>query len=159
MLWLLNGDNMKVLISGHRTEKLEQYNIDCIKILVQASLEGLREEYGYLIGLSGMANGIDLMFCDLCRELDIRYYACIPFEEQHEYMSTDEVTHRDELIKKAEKKYLIRNSEMLNMAKAGIIVWDGNKGGTHNVFQQMLESGKPFVWIEPKSLKIYRIGC
>jgi hypothetical protein len=38
---------------------------------------------------------------------------------------------------------------MVEKCNYGIIVFDGNKGGTHNVFQQMVEKHKPFTWINP----------
>lgn len=46
---------------------------------------------------------------------------------------------------------------MVEIIDYGIIVWDGNKGGTHNVFQQMIENKKGFVWINPVSEKILEV--
>lgn len=149
---------MKILVSGHRTSKLANYDLIRINELVDMSISLLKQKYGYIIGLSGMANGIDLEYCDICINNDVRYYACPSFEEQANYMSIEEQERRKQLIDKAEKVFKVRNSEMLSMSDKGIIVWDGNKGGTHNVFQQMLENKKGFIWIEPKSLNLYEIG-
>ena len=87
---------MKVLISGHRTEKLKQYDLFGLEIILAERLATLYR-YNYITGLSGMANGIDLMFCRLCITSNIQYYACPPFEEQDEYMNDEE----KELISKA----------------------------------------------------------
>lgn len=46
---------------------------------------------------------------------------------------------------------------MVEKADTGLVVWDGNKGGTHNVFQQLVEKKKPFVWINPVNEKFYEI--
>lgn len=149
---------MKVLVSGHRTSKLINYNLVAINELLELALMSMSDRYGYIIGLSGMANGIDLEYCDICKKLGMRYYACPSFEEQADYMSDDERVRRSRLIEEAEVVYKIRNSEMLERSDRGIIVWDGNKGGTHNVMQQMLERGRGYIWIEPKSLRVYEIG-
>lgn len=143
---------MKLLISGHRKSKLTNYSesaiVGCIFDCVANEVEN-----NYVIGLSGMADGVDLWFCEILQSFKINYYACIPFEEQNEYMSECDAYLRDNLIKAAMKVYKIRNSEMINMADKGIIVWDGNKGGTHNVLQQMIENKKPFYWINPVRMK------
>lgn len=148
---------MKVMISGHRTEKLKQYNLNKIVDLISDIITYLSNK-DYIIGLSGMANGIDLEFCNICWIKEIPFWACPPFEEQDEYMSYEEKELRNNMMSAAREIHKIRNSQMLEMADVGIIVWDGNKGGTHNVLQQMLEKNKPFFWIEPKSLMIYEIG-
>jgi uncharacterized phage-like protein YoqJ len=73
-------------------------------------------------------------------------------------MSTEDKARRDSIISKAWKVYSARNSQMVENADCGIIVWDGNKGGTHNVFQQMLEKKKPFYWIEPNNKKVINVS-
>ena len=132
---------MKTLISGHRKQKLCGYDIQWIEASISNSIFSLNTT----IGLSGMADGIDLIFCSLLEN----YHCYIPFENQDEYMSEEDKEWRKDLIKKSRKCYKAKNSQMVRDCDNGIIVWDGNKGGTHNVFQQMVECGKPFFWIEP----------
>jgi len=148
---------MKFLISGHRLFKLEKYSIEFIKIAIEDTIEQIVKKFGAGVGLSGMASGVDLWFCDACLLKNIPYQACIPFEEQKFEMSQEESFHRDELINKAIMVRQVRNSFMVSIASCGIIVWDGNKGGTHNVFQQMIENKKPFLWINPVSEKIIEV--
>lgn len=143
---------MKVLITGHRLFKLQCYDIEWIKGAIE---EAICYNIGVSHGLSGMASGVDLWFCDACIKWNIPYTACPPFEGQQYTMSENEANHRDFLLGKAVNVRFQRNSAMLEQADDGIVVFDGNKGGTHNVFQQLIEKKKPFVWINPVSQKIW----
>lgn len=141
---------MNVLISGHRIQKLNLYSIDWIKTAIEIALLDLKEKNGFIQGYSGMASGVDLWFCDICYKLAINYTACIPFEEQGSTMSAEDSAHRSLLIDRASNRLLIKNSLMVEKCHYGIIVFDGNKGGTQNVFQQMIEKHKSFIWINPE---------
>lgn len=70
-------------------------------------------------------------------------------------MLEDERQLREGLVSTAASVRKVKNSWMVETSDMGIIVWDGNKGGTHNVLQQMVERKKPFFWINPVSQKIY----
>jgi uncharacterized phage-like protein YoqJ len=142
---------LKTLITGHRVFKLQNYDIPWIKESIELSLQLLNTSYG----LSGMASGVDLWFCEICQKLQIPYAACIPFEEQQDLVESDEKELRLNLIKNSSKTYIIRNSIMLERSESGIVVWDGNKGGTHNVVQQLVEHSKPFIWINPVNNKLW----
>lgn len=145
---------MKVLISGHRKSKILNYDMEFIR----SALRKVLKKDKYLIGLSGMADGIDLLFCEVLLELGKGYYCYLPFAEQHHYMSDKDALRREELISKAWNVFHLRNSSMVEKCDSGVIIWDGNKGGTHNVFQQMIEAGKPFTWIEPVNKRIIKVG-
>ena len=111
----------------------------------------------HVIGLSGMADGIDLLFCEILLELGKGYHCYLPFDGQENYMSPEDAARRETLISRAWLTTRQRNSAMVKNCDAGIVVWDGNKGGTHNVFQQMIESGKPFTWIEPVNKRVIEV--
>lgn len=147
---------MKTLITGHRLFKLVSYDIDWIE---WAILEALEETFlkDTTYGLSGMASGVDLWFCDACWFKRIPYCACIPFEEQAETMDEKSRKDRERCIKLASEVANHRNSVMVERADAAMVVFDGNKGGTHNVFQQLIEKNKPFVWINPVGKKIWEM--
>lgn len=142
---------MKTLITGHRLSKLQCYNIPWIK---DAIIDAVQDS-SISIGLSGMASGVDLWFCEACLLLNIPYIACPPFEEQEETIPQEEKVLREHCLTSAKETWKIRNSQMVNKADAGIVVFDGNKGGTHNVFQQLIEKKKPFTWINPVAQKIW----
>lgn len=136
---------MKILITGHRLFKLEKYNLDFIK----KSIDNIVSSKEGFIGLSGMASGVDLWFCQSCIKHQIPYIAYVPFRAQTNELGPTERAERERLLKEAVNIKYVRNSAMVEDANEGIVVWDGNKGGTHNVFQQLVEHKKPFVWINP----------
>lgn len=147
---------MRTLITGHRLHKLECYDNIWIKDAIRDSLDNtFLQSTSY--GLSGMASGVDLWFCLACLRRQIPYAACVPFESQAETMDTVSRELRETLINGASEIKRIRNSLMVDKADAGLVVFDGNKGGTHNVFQQLIEKQKPLVWINPVAKKIWEL--
>jgi len=140
---------MKTLVSGHRLSKLSNYSIDYIKLAIDECVDKIINKYGIIVGMSGMASGVDLWFCEICLAKGMQFQAWIPFPEQSNTMFEEEAKLREKLIKKSSLIKARRNSSMVIWADLGIIVWDGNKGGTHNVFQQMIENKKHFYWINP----------
>ena len=142
---------MKIAITGHRLYKLENYNLKWLR----DSLKNLCVDLPIGIGVSGMASGIDLWYCQILRELSVPYIACIPFEEQQERVESFERELRLSLISSASQVKQVRNSHMIESCDACIVVWDGNKGGTHNCVQQLVENNKPFYWINPCGQKIW----
>jgi len=139
---------MKTLITGHRLHKLQSYNTLWIRNSIWEAL-GCTFLRNTSYGLSGMASGVDLWFCDELHKMNIPYAACIPFEGQDKTMDEDSKTERARLIETASDVLHIRNSQMVEKCDAALVVFDGNKGGTHNVFQQLIEKRKPFIWLNP----------
>lgn len=148
---------MKTLVTGHRLHKLQQYDI--IWLRHTAIITALKDTFlkNTTYGLSGMASGVDLWFCEELLYQKIPYCACIPFEEQSDTMDEASQKDRDFLIEHASKVLTCKNSIMVEKADAALVIFDGNKGGTHNVFQQLIENKKPFVWINPVSQKIWEM--
>ncbi len=143
---------MKSLITGHRLFKLKNYNEEWIK---DAIWETVANYVTY--GMAGMASGVDLWFCQACITEKTPYAAYIPFDEQQAQVEEEgQGDLRKSLIESASSVYKARNSVMVEKCSMGIVVWDGNKGGTHNVVQQLVESKKPFIWINPVSEKIWK---
>lgn len=147
---------MRVVITGHRIQKLEQYDLGYIQFAIDDVISELKKECGISIAYSGMASGVDLWFCQSCDWNDVPYIACVPFEEQSETMSTEDATLRKKLISEAKEVKSVRNSWMVENCDIGIVVWDGNKGGTHNVLQQLVEKKKNFYWINPVLRKTWK---
>lgn len=150
---------MNFLISGHRKHKLLSYDTDWIKDTVHSVLYTYKNTLSFVKGFSGMASGVDLWFCEACFELEIPYVACIPFEEQEETMDEVDAFYRRIHIQNACEVRKVKNSWMVEKCDCGIIVWDGNKGGTHNVFQQMIELKKPIHWINPHWKTLNTLTC
>lgn len=144
---------MKVLITGHRLAKLAHYDISWVKDAIEMAILGMPS---IAIGLSGMASGVDLWFCQSCHKHGIPFIACPPFAEQEETVPSPERPLREWCLAQAAEVWHVKNSHMVEKCNAGIVVFDGNKGGTHNVFQQLVEHNKPFVWINPVGQKIWQ---
>ena len=141
------------MVSGHRLSKLSNYSTTYIKLALDDIISNNKYLFSY--AYSGMADGVDLWFCQLCVDYNIPYSACVPFVTHGEFINKDVVDLRQELLKKADKTLLVKNSFMVEKCDCAIVCWDGNKGGTHNVLQQLVENKKPFYWINPVSEIIY----
>lgn len=147
---------MRLIITGHREEKLSTYDCDWIANTISEVVYTLKIDRGISLGYSGMASGVDLWFCEACFKYQIPFIACIPFDEQADYMTPETKKRREDLLSIAAQKMKVKNSWMIDHADFGIAVFDGNKGGTHNVFQQMVEKQIPFYWINPVGEKIWK---
>ncbi len=140
---------MRIVITGHRTEKLASYDFGWIQSAIDGILVELKSKNDNLLAYSGMASGVDLHFCKSCILLGIPYIACVPFEGQENTMPAKDADIREQLLKTAKEIKQVKNSWMVEHMDMGIAVWDGNKGGTHNVVQQFIEKRRDFYWINP----------
>ena len=146
---------MRVIITGHREEKISNYFTPWIYNTLNNLIYTLHIDNGITLAYSGMASGVDLEFCKSCFMYHIPYIACVPFDEQEDYMTEEAKTERRVLLGAAKEIKKVKNSWMVEHAAAAIVVWDGNKGGTHNVLQQLIEKKIPFHWINPVSEKVW----
>jgi uncharacterized phage-like protein YoqJ len=147
---------MRLLITGHREYKLVQngYDIDWITNCIE---DILLEVHPFKpLCYSGMADGIDLIFCKLCVDLKLPFIACVPFEEQNENMDSFHRNFREQLLSEAKEIKQVKNSWMVENIDTAIVVWDANKGGTHNVVQQLIEKKKNFFWINPVGKVVWK---
>jgi uncharacterized phage-like protein YoqJ len=140
---------MRIVITGHRTEKLLPYDFGWIQSAIDDVLVDIKSKDSTLLAYSGMASGVDLHFCQSCILLGIPFISCVPFEGQELTMSPRDAEVREQLLRSAKEIKEVKNSWMVEHMDIGIAVFDGNKGGTANVFQQMIEKRKNFYWINP----------
>ncbi len=140
---------MRIVITGHRTEKLAIYDFGWIQSAIDDVLVELKSKDTNLLAYSGMASGIDLHFCKSCIVLGIPYIACVPFDGQENTMIPRDADLRAILLKSAKEIKEVKNSWMVEHTDVGIAVWSAQKGGTANVFQQFVENRKNFYWINP----------
>lgn len=143
------------MISGHRREKLALYDKSWIRKSIDEIIEAFRNSLS--IGMSGMASGVDLFFCESCFNYKLHYCAYIPFVGQESTMSKTDADEREKWIKRASQIVWAKNSTMVEKCDTAIVVWSGTKGGTHNVFEQLIERKKNFWWINPVNKKVYYI--
>lgn len=147
---------MHLLITGHRLSKLQNYDIQWIRRKIWEVLTEIEDKNEYIRAYAGMASGVDLWFGTECIGKKISLVACIPFEGQDADMSDEEKRTRNYLIDSAVEVRNVKNSWMVEQCDTAIVVWDGNKGGTHNVVQQLVEKKKDFYWLNPVSKVVWR---
>lgn len=149
---------MRLIITGHREHKLEPYGYDVNYFyrIISSLVYETKTNMGVSLAYSGMASGIDLIFCEACVVHDLPFIACVPFEEQDDYMTDSTKSKRSRMLKKAKEVKKVKNSWMVENCDIGICVWDGGKGGTHNVVQQLVEKKKNFYWVNPVSKVVWK---
>jgi uncharacterized phage-like protein YoqJ len=147
---------MNLIVTGHRDHKLETYDKVWIKGALDETITTLRDVYGASLAYSGMASGVDLMFCESCQFYGIPFIACVPFDGQELTMTDEDRRFRNDLLKIVKEVKHVKNSWMVEHCDLAIAVWDGNKGGTHNVVQQLVEKKKNFYWINPVSKVVWK---
>ena len=147
---------MRVIITGHRTEKLAGYDIPWIQSAIDTVLVEIKHRNSDLLAYSGMASGVDLHFCKSCIILGIPYIACVPFEGQENTMSPYDADVRKQLLDKAKEIKQVKNSWMVEHCDMGICVWSGQKGGTFNVVEQLVSARKNWYWINPVGKVIWK---
>src|SRR6266704_3158617 len=116
---------MMLTITGHRRKKLDEngYNGIWIRDTIYKVIDELRQTNN-MIGYVGMADGVDLIFCGVCGFMSIPYIACIPFDEQDEYMSDEDKWFRGTCLKAAKEIKKIKNYWMVEKTDIAICVWD-----------------------------------
>jgi hypothetical protein len=88
------------MVTGHRIEKLATYDISWIRDTL-ADLVFDHHNFGYSLGMSGMASGVDLWFCDACLAAAMPYVACVPFVGQEKYMTDEDAEARKDFLSSA----------------------------------------------------------
>ncbi len=149
---------MKLLISGHRRKKLDDngYDKHWIEDVIKSILLKIKESNEPFISYSGMADGVDLIFCGACNWHEMPYIACVPFDEQEDYMGEADKWLRQQMLDAAKEIKKVKNSWMVEHSDMAIVVWDGNKGGTANVVQQLIENKKDFYWVNPVGKTVWK---
>jgi uncharacterized phage-like protein YoqJ len=157
-----------IMVTGHRpnaiggysnTNPIRQY----IKQKMKRRLQELQAEHPNLIGISGMALGVDQDFCDICIELGIPFHAYVPFVGQSKVWPKPLRDYYDYLLSKAAKviivsegtyspyKMHVRNHRMSDACTTAIAVLDPNKsgGGTFKCVQYLVKINKEIYRIDP----------
>lgn len=137
---------MKLMITGHRPNKLGGYGMD--SAVVESIDVELRKIVSALdpaadVAICGMAQGVDQMFAEICMEFRIPVHAYVPFEGQESRWPTQAVTKYRSLLHRCVdvtvcsdhplmSAFLLRNAMMVRDSDSAIAVWDGSRGGTAN---------------------------
>ena len=131
----------KVMVTGHRPQKLNRYAIPNIKLALLDRVKELREQHRDLELITGMALGVDTWFAEIAIKLDIPFNAALPFAGQDKCWKYEDRTKYQCILDKAssiticdssfsKQAYLDRNTIMVGMADECIAVWDGTPSVT-----------------------------
>jgi uncharacterized phage-like protein YoqJ len=162
-----------VMVTGHRPQKLGGFGQAGlarqarIKELLLGALIVLQHEHKNIVGISGMAIGVDQLFAEACLMAGIPYLAYVPCLGQDSKWSPETKTHYQELLTKAVVQPLQktlamgaysgramnqRNTIMVRDADYAIAVWDGRSGGTGNCVNDIKRKGIPWTQLDPTKI-------
>lgn len=149
------------MVTGHRPQGLNQIQRAYIKAVLPAIVEELARDHNVGTLLSGMAQGVDLIWAGIARQFRLQLEAYIPFPEQTKGWDAEWVNYREGLmdyasfIHQASNRYATwafhkRNDMMLDDCDVVVAVWDPRRsgGGTASVVRKARERGKPLVVVD-----------
>lgn len=170
---------MKIAVTGHRLKSLGPYNSGIEDKLYTMAKDWLSSDIEKSIDvvITGMAIGWDQAIAKACRDLNINYWAAIPFYNQHiiwpqnvqdEYFNLLE--HAKEVINTARcsnqfdnytdyspRKMYARNIWMIDNAELILGLYNGEpKGGTYQAFQYAQSKNKIIVNLWNTYLENYK---
>ena len=128
------------MVTGHRPQGLNQTQRTYIKAVLPAIVEELAKDYKVDTLLSGMAQGVDLIWAGIARQSSLRLEAYIPFPEQTKGWDAEWVNYHEGLIDyasfihQASNSYATwafhkRNDMMLDNCDVVVAVWDPRRRG------------------------------
>lgn len=149
--------------TGHRPNKLgnEYEYVGPYSDYLRREIVDLIKELKPTRCISGMALGVDTLFCQTALDLEIPVIAAIPFAGQEgKWPNKSQRLYRTLLSNKLvtthivceggynSAKMQIRNEWMIDNANHLVAVWDGTQGGTMNCVR----------YAEKKNINIHRIN-
>lgn len=161
---------MKIMITGHRPQKLGGFGSSPTQIAIKAKLHEILtraiKKYGKenIEIISGMALGVDQWWCEAAQELGLDVAAYIPFPGQESNWPESSKRHYVALLSKCKRvkvccqgsysarKMQIRNEVMVDNADVCVAIWDGSSGGTGNCVHYIRGVEKPFLIVDPFTL-------
>lgn len=162
-----------VAVTGHRPQRLGGFSpnnplMQAIKTRLSALLSQLHDHGFEVIGISGMALGVDQAFARACLALSIPFHAYIPFPGQERIWPTHSQLAYQRLLGQASacvvvchealsshdvrRALLARNSAMVADAQAAIAIWDGSPGGTADAVRKFRAANRPLLMLHPHRL-------
>lgn len=168
--YLILEINMKIMITGHRPNKLGGYDPENptalhVKDQIRSTLQNLVDNHGKDIELiTGMAQGTDQWYATIgMEEFKLDVHAYIPFDGQesrwpdhakriYRYILSECKTVSIISDKPSRNAFLKRNTEMVNDCDLAIAVWNGDlKSGTGSTVQKLRKAGKLVIVIDPNN--------
>lgn len=164
------SDSMRILVTGHRPQKLGGFGPSPVQASVRAWLREqlLRAQSPAwtLTALSGMALGVDQWFAEEALALGLPLWAFVPFEGQENLWPAASQTHYRTLLARAAHRTIVstggyaphkmqrRNEAMVDQAVLCLAVWDGSPGGTANCVAYATHRRVPIRRLNPLTLEV-----
>lgn len=143
--------NLKVAVTGHRPERLNDTNRKSVEYWLDGIMKTLRACYDELELISGMAQGVDQIaaVAAVNNGVGLRCYLPykrkgkhIPYLVQFLFDSAIEVKYINEDYS-GNQCYIERDRRMVDDCDLLIVVWDGIKfGGTYETYRYAAQKGK-----------------
>lgn len=158
---------MKIMITGHRPNKLYGYNIDHPKYYeLKNKLKKILIENNCTEAISGMALGADTIFALTALELklekhNIKLHCAIPCQNHDSQWNITDRNRYAKILELADKVTLVtdepykpylmqkRNKFMVDNSDLVIAIWDGSSGGTANCINYAKSKNKTIIQIKP----------
>lgn len=172
-------DPFFVGVTGHRPKKLGGYSdsnplririkdwlIEQLELLRNAAHDGSPKLFPnagtrHIVGISGMALGVDQWYAECCIDLSIPFAAYIPcanqdvkWLEHSQCHYADLLSHAADIIYVSSAPYTPscmqdRNLAMVNASDLFLAVHDGSSGGTSNCLRSIRAASLPLVVFNP----------
>ena len=159
-------ENISIMITGHRPDKLFGYNIhsnsyDSMRERFQQIFDTVSQQHNKITVYNGGSLGADQIFAEESikfeKDHDVYNIMAVPFPKQSDKWSTkDKINYSiiksnmDEIItidiSYSAKALQKRNEYMVDRSDKVFSVWDHeNHGGTYNCIQYAIKKGKPII--------------
>ena len=167
---------MKVMVTGHRPTKTGGYQTpnpteQWVRANLRNILTGLQKKHRELIGITGMALGVDTIFAEVCIELKIPFIAAVPFEDQGNRWPQESQDHYKKVLAQARQRVVVdqiakyhsdhfhgkmlqRNQWMLDNSRLTIAVWNKSPGGTANTVMLARKLRRKILMLNPKDFVV-----
>lgn len=159
----------KVMVTGHRPQGMTAEQTEFAKRALKAVGRQLKQDFGTVEAISGMALGVDTWWAMIALKLDLELAAYIPFPQQPEPWWAADQKRWAELRESAHREVVcaeefsvralhIRNDSMIKDADLAVAVWSPSqqRGGTASAVQKIRRRGMPMILIDLDALTISR---
>jgi uncharacterized phage-like protein YoqJ len=159
----------KVMVTGHRPQGMTNEQAEFAKRALKSIGRQLKQDFGTVEAISGMALGVDIWWAMIALKLDLELAAYIPFPQQPDPWWAADKERWTELRKAANREVLcadefsiralhIRNDAMIKDSDLAIAVWSPSnlRGGTASAVQKIRRRGMPMVLVDLDNLAISR---
>lgn len=149
-----------IMVTGHRPPKIGGYDYyNSTRVKIRKKIEEILKQYNDVVGISGMALGVDQDFCEVCNILSIPFLAYIPFKGQEKKWPPKSQLVYNRLLEQAKEikiisrgeytpiKMQIRNEAMARDCDMAIAVWDRSSGGTANCVKYLESIEKEIIFV------------